>query len=209
MRREMEHSTAEQLLPWYANGTLDSGERQALACHLERCASCREELRLLVDLRGVLRLSAATESPPPATHSQGIDSLPAALRQRVLANPRPVSRVRHLAAGVAAGFLAAIGLAVALGVAYLDAPRFRTASDGAAAGATVRILVEFEPSVALRDVNLLLRRHGAVIAAAPVDGKPWVLEVPVGDPRNAQALVRELLDAPGVASAELAQHAGE
>ena len=31
-------------LPWWANGTLDEGEAERVATHLEECATCREEL---------------------------------------------------------------------------------------------------------------------------------------------------------------------
>jgi len=41
------HQATQELLPWFANGTLDADERSSLATHLESCAECRQELEAL------------------------------------------------------------------------------------------------------------------------------------------------------------------
>lgn len=38
------HNTMTELLPWYANGTLEPQERNLVAEHLAACPECREEL---------------------------------------------------------------------------------------------------------------------------------------------------------------------
>jgi Putative zinc-finger len=62
------HESVWLLLPWYANGTLDAAEREAVEEHLAGCASCREELASCDSLAAVLRSSpegAGAPSPHP------------------------------------------------------------------------------------------------------------------------------------------------
>lgn len=58
----MKHEIAE-LLPYYANDTLDAAERARVEAELATCASCNEELHELQSLGGALRARAATVPP--------------------------------------------------------------------------------------------------------------------------------------------------
>ena len=40
----MRHDQARELLPWFANGTLDEDERKSVADHLRACSGCRSEI---------------------------------------------------------------------------------------------------------------------------------------------------------------------
>jgi len=60
----MKHDAGE-LLPFYANGTLDEADRARVEAELAVCASCAEELRELQALAGALRARAA-DAPPLA-----------------------------------------------------------------------------------------------------------------------------------------------
>lgn len=61
-RKELEeaerHREIAELLPWYANGTLDPEERAHVERHLQRCAECRRELEELEGLKAVLAQEA-------------------------------------------------------------------------------------------------------------------------------------------------------
>ncbi len=59
-----EHGVAE-LLPFYANGTLDEGDRARVETELATCASCAAELRELQSLASSLRARAGAAPPPP------------------------------------------------------------------------------------------------------------------------------------------------
>ncbi len=61
-----DHQIAE-LLPFYANGTLDGAERARVEAELANCASCAAELRELQSL-GVALKARADDAPPLAQH---------------------------------------------------------------------------------------------------------------------------------------------
>ncbi len=51
----MHHDQARELLPWFANGTLDEDEQRGVAEHLRACGACRSEIESLDRVRGVVR----------------------------------------------------------------------------------------------------------------------------------------------------------
>ena len=53
MNERNEHS--DELLPWYANGTLADGERRRVEAHLRDCGRCRQEVAWWQDLRAQIR----------------------------------------------------------------------------------------------------------------------------------------------------------
>ena len=205
MNGEIEHDKAEALLPWYANGALEGRELRQVATHLESCDRCREELKFLGDVRAVLRVSTAAEQAAPIMRNARFGSLPLELQQRVLASPQRRLRKRHWMPAVAAGFLAAIGLGVALTVAYMDAPRYRTATSGATAAGedAVLVMVRFVPHVAMGEMNTLLRQHDAVVVEGPDSADRWLLEIPVTHMSNAETLLPALRSTPGIESVAL------
>ncbi|MGI9263012.1 MAG: anti-sigma factor family protein [Woeseiaceae bacterium] len=50
-RSVLPHEMADQLIPWYANETLDAEERQGVSDHLDQCTECRESLALLLHMK--------------------------------------------------------------------------------------------------------------------------------------------------------------
>lgn len=197
MKARTQHGEIEALLPWYANGSLEDAERRRVSDHLEQCAACREELDFIGDVRAVLRVSAAAEQPAPVPRHAGFASLPGNLQAQIINSPR--NRPQHLRKrywmpAMAASFLAAIGLGVALTVAWLDAPRFQTATSNIAAAENhVLIAVRFVPDTALEELNGLLRRHGAVVVRGPDVNDRWLLEFPLADNDDA-AMLRASLE---------------
>jgi anti-sigma factor RsiW len=73
------HDEAEELLPWYATGQLDSADRARVERHIYACADCREQLilerRLIEQYQatspqiesGWARLKAQIAPPPPVS----------------------------------------------------------------------------------------------------------------------------------------------
>ncbi len=80
-----QHAEIVELLPWYANGTLESEERARVQAHLQSCSACRMELdemrglqsalmQELPDLSGVLMQEAlqAVRARPKSTEPQPV-----------------------------------------------------------------------------------------------------------------------------------------
>ena len=66
----MKHEIAE-LLPFYANGTLDAADRARVDAELATCADCTEELEQLNLLAGSLTARAGAAAPLPAHVLEG------------------------------------------------------------------------------------------------------------------------------------------
>jgi hypothetical protein len=80
---ECNDQSASELLPWYANGTLDDDDAAAVESHLADCGACREALDEFTRLQeSALRAAAA---PAAAARSEGRASLPAWLGWAVAA----------------------------------------------------------------------------------------------------------------------------
>ena len=72
--------TANELLSWYLNGTLQPGERATVETHLIGCAVCRRELAELSELAEAMSLhSESPAAPRPQAARPGLASFPAAL----------------------------------------------------------------------------------------------------------------------------------
>jgi len=81
LKHDEQHETVWLLLPWLANGTLDTAERRLVEDHLAGCASCREELAHCSGLAAALR---GREEIAPSPHPLQL----ARLMERVEASER-------------------------------------------------------------------------------------------------------------------------
>src|SRR5258708_17419601 len=54
-KHDEQHDSIWLLLPWYANGTLETAERRLVEDHLAGCPSCREEVARCSGLAAALR----------------------------------------------------------------------------------------------------------------------------------------------------------
>ncbi len=112
----MKHEIAE-LLPFYANGTLDAAERTRVETELATCASCAEELHELQSLAATLRTRAELAPPPPASLLDGVLA-------RLDATPPPLARPAALRGSwwaVPARYATAAALVVGFGAAGMAA----------------------------------------------------------------------------------------
>jgi hypothetical protein len=107
-----QHEIAE-LLPFYANGTLDAADRARVEAELASCASCADELRELRQIGGALRARAATAPPP----SRALD----AALERITAAPPGVASLRTAWWAAPARYATAAALVVGFGAAAVAA----------------------------------------------------------------------------------------
>jgi anti-sigma factor ChrR (cupin superfamily) len=109
------HDIAE-LLPFYANGTLDAAERVRVETELATCAECSAELRELEGLGASLKAHAATAGPLPA---HILDDALARISAAV--PPVAVTKLRTAWWGGPARYATAAALVVGFGAAAVAA----------------------------------------------------------------------------------------
>jgi anti-sigma factor RsiW len=204
-REERLHRRVQELLPWYANGTLDEGERRTVEEHAERCAGCREEIaadRRLGEALGQEEIAAP--APHPAQLARLMERLDAPSGAEEPAEPvRLLARLRALLGDTPAPVRWALAAQLALVVGVLGfaglgglsgrgsrpaaaAPAsFRTLSSpdpetAAAAPDTVRLRVMFAEQTPERQIRELVLGLGGRIAGGPSPLGAYVVEVPAG-----------------------------
>ncbi|HEY4439153.1 MAG TPA: DUF4349 domain-containing protein [Candidatus Elarobacter sp.] len=123
----MTHPVAE-LLPFYANGTLDAADRARVEDELATCPSCAAELREIEALGAALHERAAAAPPPPA---HILDDALARISATPLASAS--ARLRSAWWGTPARYATAAALVLGLSAAGLAAWHVREA-DVAAPG---------------------------------------------------------------------------
>lgn len=162
----LSHDACRELLPWFANETLDPAERRAVERHLATCEDCSDELAAIRELQ----LSIREQSDPAALRPQAdggdvAPSVPAASKAR-----SPFRR-GMLTTWVVAGQAAAILL---LGVTLvLQSPwesptrdfELRSASALAIDGGSYRVV--FEDAATLGEVRELLATLDLVVTSGP------------------------------------------
>jgi anti-sigma factor RsiW len=198
---ETAHQAMQELLPWFAAGTLGVAEARQVQAHLHACAACRQELawhkRLL-----------ETDSPLPA----GLDAERALARLMpqldARATPAPArtlwQRLRSRLDGTRwQGWAIGAQLAViALLVAQLLPQQQGGASYhalGRGAAVTPDLLVVFRADARLQDLRQLLQSHGAQIVGGPTVTGSYLLDVA---PERQAALLAALRADPAVELAE-------
>jgi anti-sigma factor RsiW len=181
------HDEAEELLPWYATGQLDSAERARVERHLYSCDSCRRQLaveRRLIDEfqsmapevdSGWSRLRARIEPPQPVRPRKPgfFEDLGALIR-------------RPAVAALAAAQLAIVGFGGVL--VSLSQPAYH-ALGSAPAPASANVIVIFRADATEEDVRDALNAVGASIIGGPTAADAYLLHV---DPQRRQTALTKL-----------------
>ncbi len=123
---ESGHREIQELLPWWANGTLRPEESRLVEAHLERCATCRREALLLTELDQALEAAPGEETVEPDRADDPATTAVVAHR------PRPPRRSKRSILPWL-GWAAAAVLALALG---LETGLHRSLESGPDAGPT-------------------------------------------------------------------------
>jgi Putative zinc-finger len=144
----------DELLPWYANRSLEGVERDAVEAHLRECARCRAELDFLGTLREQVKLGEAAQ----AADEVGLRRLLRAVRHEQ-ARPR-----RRLALAAAAAVVIVVQGAL-IGWLATRGPAFEPLGEPAPAGVVVQL--RFEPGATEAQIRDLLQAHDAVVTDGP------------------------------------------
>ena len=187
------HQAMQDMLPWYAAGSLQESEAARVQEHLRSCAACRRDLawqrKLLetepplpagLDPEGALarlmpRLDTAPSLPPtPATP---LARLPGILLTWLRAHA-------GWQGWALAGQFAVICVLAVLALPRNDAPAYQALGRGQAA--TPDVLVVFRPEARMQEVQHLLQAQGARIVGGPTVTGAYMLDV--DEARHAQLL---------------------
>ncbi|HEY2737887.1 MAG TPA: zf-HC2 domain-containing protein [Thermoanaerobaculia bacterium] len=190
------HRRVWDLLPWYANGTLEDGERRTVESHLAACSRCREELSACRGLGELLQqVPEVAPAPHPAHLARILEKIGdhertawqsplESLRNLLTATPRPVRWA------LAAQLVLVLGLG--LGLSLHRQPRqlqtapaaYRTLSDGPAATSSTipssRLRLVFAPGTTEQEIRDLLLGIRGQIVSGPSSLGVYTVEVPTG-----------------------------
>lgn len=176
------HQRSQELLPWFAMGTLDAQERDFVDAHVSVCAACQRDLQWQQDLR---RAHAVSASPVVGYDvERALGALRARERASALAHPSRTSRWRQIAATPRRS----LALRVAAGLvlvcaAFLGATRllFPPAAEYHALNQTpaptARLVAVFAPQTSEAQIRTMLLANGARIVDGPTAADAYTLAV--------------------------------
>jgi anti-sigma factor RsiW len=172
------HERAQQLLPWYVNGTLDPDEKAMVEAHLADCADCRADLE---SEQALARDVAALPIDLEHAWSALSDRIDAAVPPRRLAEPVPFLR-RKVAMGWALGGPFAAAAAVAFAIAIVPEARSPAGPAYRALGSAPtaqpgNALVMFRPDARDGDLRAALTTAGARIVDGPTASGAYVVRI--------------------------------
>ncbi len=171
------HAEAWALLPWLANGRLDTADREWVEAHAQSCAECRTELAAQKRVATQMQRDAA-EAPASAANDEqrSFNKLWSRIEASEAAAPvtnanpgagrRAPPMVRWLAAAVV---VQAIGLGV-LGFGAMRSPEFVTVTKEEARPNRSRapaVRIVFSPAASIETINTLLEHQGLQIVDGP------------------------------------------
>jgi len=181
------HEQAQQLLPWYVNGTLDADEAAMVEAHLAECAECRADLAAE---RVLAREVAALPIDVEHAWSMLSERIDAAGPPRRLAEPIPFLH-RKVAIGWALGGPLAAAAAVAFAVAVVPGAPSPVGETYRALGSAPTVapgnaLVMFRPDTRDSDLRAALTKAGARVVDGPTASGAYVVRIAPAN--RAQAL---------------------
>jgi anti-sigma factor RsiW len=206
------HQGVWELLPWYANGTLDGREGEEVETHLSTCPACQAELQRCRDVAAAVhKAGEAAWSPSPGHFSQLLAHINAAeaqeapdggwrgrLRARctrsllVLQGAPRIVRWALVAQGAMILLLASV---LVWQVPFAPGPLYRTLSDGSDYGSQgqAHIQVVFADDITEQEIRALLTSVGGTIVHGPSSLGVYTVAVPL--PGSSPDLVDPVLGA--------------
>lgn len=181
----------DELLPWYANGTLAEAERTQVAAHLAKCSRCRDELAFLTSLQAGVRAVAEED----AAGTPGEFGLKRLLRdvgaEQTRPSPASAARSWWRPALAAAAVLIIVVQGVTILQMHQSASRLTPLSGPAPAGAVVQ--VRFDPDAREAQIRAALQAVGGDLVSGP--GALGIYRVRLGDlEANAPAVAQRIAE---------------
>jgi len=214
------HRHVADLVPWYVNGTLADGERDAVTAHLSGCPACREELARCRTLAAVVQSAPDAVGVPEAGR---LERVLASIELLEAAGARRTGWRGHCRAGVrwlgdlfertpgpvrwglaaqAALLVLVVGLAAWPGIGSSRAPYRTLADDGDRQAGQALIHVVFADDITEREVRTLLGRVQGRIVDGPSTAGLYTIAVGASTADRALPIVDLLRGDPKVRLAE-------
>jgi hypothetical protein len=199
-RNNRSHREVWELLPWYANDTLEGRERQAVETHLLTCASCQAELKRCRDIGTAVHAAGQTAWSPSPDHFSRLlaridaaeargdqdggwwDRLRAQFARPLLALQSMPRLVRWALAAQGAMILLLAGVLV-WQEPFSSGPLYRTLSDGSdqVPQGQVHIQVVFAEDITEKELRALLTSLEGTIVKGPSALGVYTVEIPVSE----------------------------
>ncbi|WP_166881324.1 zf-HC2 domain-containing protein [Massilia mucilaginosa] len=184
------HQSMRDLLPWFANGTLDESEAAEVRAHLRHCAQCAGAVAWQRQLQ-----AAAPAEPSGLDPERALARLMPRLGPQHSAAPVKASGMRAWFGGgwmpwAMAGQCALITVLVIQMIAPVGKGEAYQALSNAAPAPAGTIVVVFQPDASLREVQRLLQASGARVVDGPTVTGAFVLSAPPGGQSSALAVLR-------------------
>jgi hypothetical protein len=208
---EAAHSQVQDLLPWYANNTLQADEQQLVRAHLQTCTACQDDLQSQLELELKLKLKAGE---PAASTVPNVDRALARLLPKldVQVQAAKVNNTNNFMARLWTLFTAdgkaparwgmavmAAQTAVIVGlVAFMALPRQDDSSYrvlGSGERSSGNIVVVFKPETTVKDIQRIMSINDARIIDGPTVTNAYLLNV---DDARLEQSIRELRSEAGI-----------
>ena len=173
----------DELLPWYANGTLPPEKRDEIAAHLRGCDRCRGELAFLAGLRERVKASAAATGPDEV----GLERL---LRETRRA-PR-VPGIAWLRPALAAAVAVVVVQAALVAWLWTREPLIEPLGGPRREGVVLQ--VRFDPAAPEARIRALLQKNDATLIDGPGALGVYRVRLQNVKPGDAAALAKALDD---------------
>lgn len=190
------HRDMQALLPWYAAGTLEAADREAIRVHLTQCLACEAELaderRLIAQLSDDAALPSGETGWAALERALEPEPMPRAGRSRDRSASRAQSRPtgRHWPGwAIAAQFAVVFLLGGLLARVQLPA-RYHALSSGNGLS-DANVVVVFEPSTKEADLRQILRSVDARLVDGPTAQDAYKLHVPTVRRTEAVHILRQ------------------
>lgn len=188
------HGAVDELLPWYANGTLEGDERARVERHLAECEACRTEIAFL---RGVGDAASEIVTATPAVPDALGKTLARIDEWEQTRRPSLAARMRAFAADLfempampRLVLLTQAALILVLGTMLVlsrpQQPAFTTLSGGNGAPSAPRLTVVFEAAATEASIRQALHQVGGTLVSGPSAAGVYVVALPkAGDDARA------------------------
>lgn len=188
-----EHQTAQTLLPWYVNGSLDEQEHERVRSHVETCPQCRADVAWQERVRTAGAAAVAQAGAPAEGHE--VDQQWAMLSQQIARKPAAPVRQRQgrdwlsarwwpIALGVQSAAIALLAVVWVMFPAHDDS--YRALGSGAPT-TSANALIVFRAGATESDMRSALRTNHAQVVGGPTVTDAWLLRM---DPLTSDALAR-------------------